>query len=190
MTVRVNASALPQPNIAGFANRCAVYDRGLFLDLVFYELVRQKSSGIARLTVPIDDLIVQFWPGAGRFLAEVEGHFSLESGAEAEVTDVPKVEMSLEPALVANYIRLARTGLTAAFDFYFVTPTSIANQQGAGGEHSRLSFLPLLCVQAPTTLVIALLTTLKPMLPEFRSRLAAIPELQGRLKRFDSVIDP
>jgi len=119
----------------------------------------------------LDDLLYRVWPSVRGFLDEVDPVLS-KSGLEIpEVySGMPGFAIVTTAAARVTAFGTARAGLIAQLDGFVIPPRSLHSAHLGIG---KLEVLPVLGVQLPVTLLIALLRRLRSSVQELEKRLPA-----------------
>lgn len=167
----ISTADLQSPQVAGFASRCAIIDRGLVLELVFFEERPPKTVyTVARVMATIDMVIDRLWEPS---IAFYESQRKVLQETEIQTKPVAETppEDSLgepKPAVMCNVFRIARTGMEAVLDLHYISPGDIHLLQ----EERRIpTVVPVMRIQTTLPVIIGIFEFLEPMLGELKARL-------------------
>lgn len=171
--LQIDVDALPLPQLIGFADHCAVEDRGDFWHLAFFEQARDgRRNTIARLVLPVDALARTIYKSAAQMHAELQRDSNRYGAPIYRVESELPSDSELAPVL-SNFVGIARVGPTTGLDFYYMTPRS-AHLYAT--QSRDVAILPVLSLQVPAGLLIAILDEVHRALPDLESRLPRASE--------------
>jgi len=169
-TVFLDLHKFPQPELAGFANRCVLTNRGDHVEFAFIEdYTDGEMFWIARLVMPADDALKRFWKSAENFYEQTSRLYPDEAMIRGRTGG--EVPDAAPTALVTNVVGTTRVGATGALDFYYLTPRSlhIASTMKASERKGVLDVLPIATIQLATTTMIAFFRELRGIAESFPS---------------------
>ena len=169
-SLEVDLSALPAPEETVFANSCSIIDYGLHLELFFWHhRPKGRTEPVLSVMVPIDAAVVYLWGTSREFQQQEE---SIYKAAGISIPEVAAAQLEVESPriLPANVFRIARTGVEASLELYFLPPyaTFVAALRKA---KTVMEFEPMIRVQLPGPVLTSVLRRVDSMVPELKSRL-------------------
>src|SRR3989442_3993514 len=121
-SLEVDLSALPAPEETVFANSCSIIDYGLHLELFFWHhRPKGRTEPVLSVMVPIDAAVVYLW-GTSREVQQQEESIYKAAGISIPEVSSAQLEVESPRILPANVFRIARTGVEASLELYFLPP--------------------------------------------------------------------
>jgi len=169
LTVDLTTLAAPEETV--FANSCSIIDYGLYLELFFWH-IRPKGHAepVLSAMVPIDAAIVYLWGTSREFQQEDESIYKTIGISIPEVA-APQVDVESPRIIPANMFRMARTGIDAVLELYFLSPYSTFL---ATRKKTKPEFEPMIRIQIPGPVLTGVLRRVDSMVPELKSRLESL----------------
>jgi hypothetical protein len=151
--INIDTAKAVQPPLAGFADRCAIRQRGIAFDFVFFEELRPgERVVIARFAMTKGDVIERIWkPSRGTFFRTLVG--SVPLGERVPLSEEFAYDVS-GPALQCNVMVMSQIGASALIDCYFVNAASLNK---ALTTRSMATPISLFSIQLPSGLLVSVL---------------------------------
>ncbi len=182
--LELDTAKLRPPEIHGYANRYMITDFGDYLELGFFQ---QRGTGrlapVFRAIVSIDDAVLQLWGTSRKFAAALRTTFAGDNVSEFRVDSSLPFDDSV-PAYAANITPIAKAGLDAQVDFYYLTPRSVhlAKTRSDVGDKG-MYVVPIATVTCSTRLVLALLNDVEALVEPLSARFDRFPEFKRILAK-------
>lgn len=154
--LQVHLPALPHPPLEGFADKCALIDRGTMFELAFYDSSRQAT--VTRLSVAPAALFEGLLGTARDFLQQGVTFLSARSIVPAQIPGTIPPQIQLGTALPANVFRLSRMTTEAEFEAYHISPGDLARAKN--NVQSEIPVNPVSKVMLPLDVLVGLLVHL------------------------------
>ena len=167
----VNLGALPHPQVTVYTNRCAVIDWEFCYEFAFYQVrPSEQPFHVASLAVGLDALISNFWTPAIDFYKNERAFFERAGWPITEVIKPPK-PLGETPIVPVNVFRMARAGVDAAMDCFYVSPASL---HAAGTQAQPLEFQPIVRLHLPAPVLLGVLEFVASGLKGLQGRLGSL----------------
>jgi hypothetical protein len=159
---------LQRPPLAGFVDRLVLIDRGLWFEIRFLQTYSPDSAAVlATAIIYIDALVSTVWENSVEFYNQ-----TLPILKRSKVT-LPEIDSTVDivpesAAVVINIFGLARAGLDAMVDCFYITSRSAHLFRT---ERRDLEVLSLFSVQLSLPLAVALLARIEQLMPDVSRRL-------------------
>jgi hypothetical protein len=120
--------------------------------------------------VPIDAAVLYLW-GTSREYQETDEALYKTAGIPIPEVAAPEVDVESPRILPANIFRMARTGVEAAVELYFLTPYSVFL---ATTKKKQPDVEPMIRLQIPGPVLTGILRRIHSMVPELKARLGTL----------------
>jgi hypothetical protein len=110
------------PPIAGYADSCALVDRGTAKEIVFFDSATQRA--LVRMIVDRGDLLDRLWATSVAFYNNGLQYLSKLGISPSELSDPPRNLEGPVP-IASNVFRVFQSGTEAALEGYYVSPGDI-----------------------------------------------------------------
>jgi hypothetical protein len=167
-TVDVNVVDVPESKMVVIADRCAITDNEFILEFAFWYRLAPRDS-VVRVEVPITAV-------AQVYLNTVQYHHLLRTSlTQQKIQPTPLIEQvpDRQPVSMfwANLLAIANTGIEAALDWSFLSPSLLHAASIAKRAVTARDIVPVLSVRSTTPLVLAILNYVEGLLPAIAERL-------------------
>jgi hypothetical protein len=121
--------------------------------------------------VPIDAVVLYLW-GTSREYQETDEALYRTAGIAIPEVAAPEVEVGSPRIFPANIFRIARTGVEAAVELYFLTPYSVFLATTKAKKQPDVE--PMIRLQIPGPVLTGILRRINSMVPELKARLGIL----------------
>jgi len=163
--ISVSLTDLAAPVLVGFADKCAIQQRGSMTEFVFFEKRNARNVVVARFVSGPEDLVNTLWRSSEAVYREMRANLA-SAGIQPDQLSDSLPDVGDQPSVLCNLFVLARGGSSALLDCYYVNPRSIfVASQGKG----KASVVPIVSIQMPVSLLIAVLEYVERHLDSLRA---------------------
>jgi len=170
-SITVDLSALEAPEETVFANSCSIIDYGLYLELVFSHIrPRGHTEPVLSAMVPIDAAVTFLWATTREYQQQDEAIYKTVGITIPEVAPA-QLDVESPRTVPANLFRMARAGVQAVLELYFVAPYSTFV---AAAKKTKPTYEPMIRILLPGPVLTGLLRRVDSMIPELKSRIGSL----------------
>jgi hypothetical protein len=177
--VFIDPNRFPEPELIGFANRFWFWERDTSIEVGFFEdRGNFPPVLLLRSHCALDDMLMHVWASA-KDVAKLLAERFPNPPEYFWVAESPFVG-AVPPSVAFNYTRIARQGLDAAIDLFYLTPRSIhLAVQNREKAPEIIQALPVGTVQMPLPMLCRFLNELEQRKERWIDELRGVSDYKG-----------